>query len=546
MTQKLVLIEPDKFLPGTPPPPVILLHVMASVLGRDDISVEIVDYNLGETVDEHLSDPAVAVFGISARTGDCLLSAVEISRKIKRIRPDVPIVWGGIHVTSVPEEAIAEDFVDIVVRGDAEETLGELLTAVLDGRPLRNVKGILFKEGSEVVTTDRRSPTLVARPRRVPYEEVDLGRYDTATLWMNTSRGCPFGCLFCCNTAEPAGYRAVQGPRQVVADLQHYLRLLKPGFVFFTDYNFFVDPDRVRDIAGLLIEANLGVGWAAHIVASDVRKLSTEDLELLRESGCTYLTTGQDGSKELMQSVKKPCTHEQVETALERLSEAGIALVTNYIIGLPDETRDDVLSIVQDVKRREQAYSHPVNVYVFFGWPGTAIINRLDGSGYRVPRTMEQWSDVFLGNAGILRFHTRRHRRMVQTVYYIISILQKRPLAVFEVDPGSRLRDLKIAMLEVLKWVFASIARVRWRFEFFEWGFEWTILHALARVRHRMSQWACIRQVRRTVLRSRFAVTPEKAPPWVSSSSSPSGATAGASCATTGVPNTPGPWTPTK
>jgi anaerobic magnesium-protoporphyrin IX monomethyl ester cyclase len=484
--RKVILIEPDKLTSGRPMPPVPLLYLGAAIQHRDDVAWEIVDYNAGQTVQRFLHDPAVVLFGITARTGDSLVSASRVAREIKAACPDVPVVWGGPHVTSVPEEAIEEPFVDIVVVGDAEETLNELLTALIANRPLDGVNGILFRRDGRVVRTPKRAPVDLSRTPLLPYERLNLADYDTSLLWLNTSRGCPYRCEFCVNAVAPSGrYRGAMPAGQVVDHLRHYLGILKPQLVFFTDYNFFVDLERVREIAKRIIAERLTISWAGHVVAGDVARLAAEDLDLLRRSGCVSLVSGQDGSARLMEQVRKPSTHEQVEKALERLSSAGIEIIVNYIIGLPEETSDDLESVLRDIRTRGERFHQPLNVYVFFPWPGTPIVERIRNTPYSVQRGMEQWSDVFLGDARPLRFLSARHRRRVQTIYYVVALLHDKPLAVFAPPTTGPLREARTRALGLLRKALRAAAERRWRRNTFDWGVEIALLHSLAIVRHR-------------------------------------------------------------
>jgi anaerobic magnesium-protoporphyrin IX monomethyl ester cyclase len=489
---KIVLIEPGDVFEGKPYPPISLLTLVAAMSGRDDVACEIVDYRIGQTVEAFIPDPAVVAFGISSRTGDCLASAVSVARKIKARRPDAPVIWGGVHATCVPDETAREPFVDIVVRGDGEETLGEVITALVRGEAFDTVRGIVFKRQDRVVSTPGREPANLGRLPPLPYEMLDLTRYERDILWMNTSRGCPYSCQFCCNAIDP-GFRSAMPPDLVVEHLCRYKRLLEPASAFFGDYNFFADRERVLRIASGLVEAGAPIEWGAYIVAADACRLEEADLRLLRASGCTYLISGQDAARELMPTVRKPSTHEHVDAAIRRVSRAGILSVTNYIIGLPGESRADLLSVVDDMRARDARYGQPSNVFIFFAWPGTPIVSRLRAMHVEVARGMDAWSNVMLGDASRLRFLQARHRRLVQSIYYVTSLVRKQPVRVFSTPHPGRFFRTKTALLRALEHLCTTSALVRWRRGRFSWGVEWLLLHALARTRHALDRRRMLR-----------------------------------------------------
>ena len=120
-----------------------------------------------------------------------------------------------------------------------------------------------------------------------------------------------------------------------------------------------------------------------------------------------------------------------MDAAIRRVSRVGILSVTNYIIGLPGESRADLLSVVDDMRAREVRYGQPSNVFIFFAWPGTPIVSRLRAMHVEVARGMDAWSDVMLGDASRLRFLQARHRRLVESIYYVTVLVKKQPVRVF-------------------------------------------------------------------------------------------------------------------
>jgi len=84
-------------------------------------------------------------FGVSLLTGPMILDAIEISRTVKELRPDIPVIYGGWHPTLRTHETLQEPFVDIVVRHQGEATLVEILDRLRAGRPLDLVAGCWFK-----------------------------------------------------------------------------------------------------------------------------------------------------------------------------------------------------------------------------------------------------------------------------------------------------------------------------------------------------------------------------------------------------------------
>ncbi|MEK7817220.1 MAG: cobalamin-dependent protein, partial [Actinomycetota bacterium] len=112
--------------------------------------------------------------GVSAMTGNQLRGAIDYSKLAKELYPELPIVWGGYHPTLLPEQTLAEDYVDIVVRGQGEATFMELVRCLETGGSLGGVAGISYKEdGRQVANQPKRPEPLESLPP-YPYELLDV------------------------------------------------------------------------------------------------------------------------------------------------------------------------------------------------------------------------------------------------------------------------------------------------------------------------------------------------------------------------------------
>jgi radical SAM superfamily enzyme YgiQ (UPF0313 family) len=99
-----------------------------------------------------IADRALCV-GVTALTGPAVSDGLEFSAFVKQTRPDLPVIWGGWHTTFAAEQAMQDPRVDVVVRGMGERTFVEVARAIEAGRSMRDVLGIHFREGDEVLST---------------------------------------------------------------------------------------------------------------------------------------------------------------------------------------------------------------------------------------------------------------------------------------------------------------------------------------------------------------------------------------------------------
>jgi len=202
----VVLLQPT---PAKPPvkyytglyPPLALLTVAAPLV-EDGYSVKIVDQRCNPDWKRELLasiDDDTACVGISTLTGTQILYSLEASRLVKE-HTDVPIVWGGVHPSLLPEQTIRHPWIDFVVEGEGDHVLLTLVRRLLEGREDFTIPGLWFKRNGSISTTPPDPFLDLNTLPRIPFNIVDPSTYDLAdTICMVTSRGCFHRCGFCYN-----------------------------------------------------------------------------------------------------------------------------------------------------------------------------------------------------------------------------------------------------------------------------------------------------------------------------------------------------------
>ncbi|HTF72707.1 MAG TPA: cobalamin B12-binding domain-containing protein, partial [Edaphobacter sp.] len=144
----IILYHPRATRPRNRRLPLAVLALAAALEGKEEY--EIVDGNLEENATERIlqliDQHNVEVLGVSAMPGPQMVAAMETSREIRRLRPEVPICWGGYFPSIYPDAALNARYVDYVVRGQGEDTLLELLQALRGHRGFETIKGLLYKD----------------------------------------------------------------------------------------------------------------------------------------------------------------------------------------------------------------------------------------------------------------------------------------------------------------------------------------------------------------------------------------------------------------
>ena len=140
--REVLLVFPGKYNSPNPQVPLSLLH-LASFLIKGGYSVRIMDMRLENLTGFKIEKPLFV--GISSIHGSQIRYGLEFAKQVRSSDSSIPIVWGGVHPTLLPEQTVANELVDIVVRGEGEQTLLELADKFPENKPIDEVKGITFK-----------------------------------------------------------------------------------------------------------------------------------------------------------------------------------------------------------------------------------------------------------------------------------------------------------------------------------------------------------------------------------------------------------------
>lgn len=393
-------------------PPFGLLY-LASALEQAGFEAEII-HETGtpaniKKVLARLSAPEPLFVGLSILTGPSLLPSLAASRQIKEYTT-VPVVWGGVFPSMVPQDVLRSAFVDIVAIGEGEETVVELARhfAGKGRKPagLRRIRGIGYVEDGKMTINSARPiiPGLDLYPPA--WDHIDVERYffdyrkyysemgsrlpAGKTGVVMTSRGCPSRCSYCFNRfIYKRRYRA-HSVRHSVTEIEWLKRDHGISAVSFLDDNFFSDPKRA-----LKIVRDLGLPWNASLRADYATRFGEDFLGKLRESGCVELRIGaESGSQRILDLMEKDITVEDIRRSAELCRKHGIRALFNFMIGIPGEDWPDMLETFQlmdDLERMGDGVvaSGPL---VYLPWPGTSLFDSAVEKGFHRPERLEEWA----------------------------------------------------------------------------------------------------------------------------------------------------------
>ena len=354
-----------------------------------------------ERIENTIKEFKPDVIGITNLFSTQMKKALGVTERIKSVYPSAKIVVGGPHATTKPEEFLASSSIDIVVIGEGEITLANILD-YYDGKlDINQVQGVAYLKDSKLhVNPSEYIQDLDSIPYPA-YHLVDLERYfDFAMkgrgsrfydifyepkreISMVTSRGCPYECIFC-SIHPTMGYKfRYHSPEYVVGHIEFIIKKYGANFIHFEDDNLTLNQPRFENILDMIIEKGLKFGWdTPNGVRADA--LNFKLLEKAKLTGVRELRIAiESGNEEFLNKVvkKRMKLKNVVETAVN-CKKLNIPLSAFYIIGFPYETQEQIKQTLDYAYDMMKNYN--VKPHVNFAMPlvGTEMYEIAKEKGY--------------------------------------------------------------------------------------------------------------------------------------------------------------------
>jgi len=334
-----------------------ILDLSTSADGRDEL-------------ERFLDGRAFDVVGFTGTTENRFL-AWEWIALTRRMLPDAKIVVGGNHFTYTAEQTLeAIPDVDVVVRGEGEITLLELLRAWESGTGPGKVLGVSYRENGRIVHCPPRPFEKNIEPFLIREEALDdvvlpHGSYSPFMLMRNyeqeevralpihVGRGCPGKCVFCLYNKKLYRTRSVES---VLAEIQEKQQRYDCRTFHLQDPHLLKRRRFIKEFCRRLAEARLDIQWYAETRVD----IDVDLLERMRDAGCVSLDFGlESASEKVLRTLKKGITLDQARRVIERCASLGIRIKVFTMISLPDETPADARETLDFLKR----YRHQITSY---------------------------------------------------------------------------------------------------------------------------------------------------------------------------------------
>jgi radical SAM superfamily enzyme YgiQ (UPF0313 family) len=335
-------------------------------------------------------------------------AVVRLVQLIKAARPELTVILGGEHISSAPEFCLATSAADVLVLGEGEETIIELLAALDSGAGLSDIPGLAWRDGDALRVNARRRrrrdvdsipwPAWHLFDVRTYNEHHFVGGQDTrrVNLPLLATRGCPYQCTFC---SSPNMWSPVWIPRDPVAvvdEIEHHVKAFGAGSFPFQDLTAIIQKDWTVTFCKEILRRGLDVTWQFPS-GTRCEVIDAEVAGLMKRTQMVHISYApESGSEGTRQIIKKKMSTENLMNSIRASAEAGLNVAVFLIIGFPhddDESVSENLEFVREIRRLGVT---DLGIGYFFALPGTELFDSLYGAG-RVRLDRDYFAHILQG-----------------------------------------------------------------------------------------------------------------------------------------------------
>jgi len=403
---KITLIQPRVgHNPSYIHEPLNLGYIAAYLIerGYKDVNIHISAF---ETDKEIISDASeAAIVGFTA-TSPMMKHAEELAEKIKERSHETLIIFGGSHPSVLPENTLKNENIDVVVRGEGEITMLEIVRAVERESPFKGITGVSYKNKGDIIHNPNRE--LINDIDTIPFParnlmrqekflEIGYKKYGDRGAWVFSSRGCPYHCTYCASWRIWTRKWRARSPKNIINEIRELIDEFDVDRINFADDTFTISRKRVEEFCNLLKKENLQISWGCNVRVDNVDK---KLFEIMKSAGCTDVWIGaESGSPIILKDIKKGITFTQIKNAFKWSKEAGLKRRAYLMIGSPKESKETILQtekLVDEIKPDTLEFS------ILTPYPGCENYEMAKKGGY--VRDNVDWSkiDLFSSNCALM------------------------------------------------------------------------------------------------------------------------------------------------
>lgn len=393
-----------------------LINVPLSLLAlarmvRDDFDVKIIN---AVTDNDYKKDILKACsnalcLAVSSMTCHQIRDGLDVSKAVKKIYPGIPVIWGGYHPSSEPEQTLKNQYIDIVIRGQGEIPFREVVEKIRDKESLKGIRGVSYKENGKIIENEAGNFTPLNSFPALPYDMIDVElhvkgyKFAKRCIDYYSSIGCAAGCDFC---SEPLFCRrrwSGLDAETMVMELEYLAKTYNIDTFMIRDSDFFININRIQKLCRILIEKNLGIRLTS--VNGRMEHLSRVDNNVwasLGRAGIHEIFFGfESGLQEALDAMNKGSKTDQIRVCVDRCIKNDIDIRGSFMVGIPGvDSKEEVKRTFEEIHNIIYAYGisgklkHMDILLSFFTpYPHTKLYDASVRHGLKPLDTLEEWGD---------------------------------------------------------------------------------------------------------------------------------------------------------
>ena len=357
MSNRILLIRPPSENISSVLP--LGLMYLGSALKKKNCKIKILDLRLkknaysclNETIKKFKPD----IVGIGLLTVESK-SAHQIVKDVKAIDPDLMVIFGGPHCEAEPDLILKDNNIDILVIGEGENTVCELIDVFKYNGLLDKVNGIAYRDNGKTIKNRPREPIEDLNSLKLDYDLINVEDYfhfssshdylpsSKRFLPIFTSRGCPFECVYCHNIfGKKIRYMSAE---RVFTEIEFLYKKYNVEEFHFLDDSFNIDINRAKRIFDLICDSGMNVGITfPNGIRTDF--IDEELIHKMKKAGVYRVALGiESASERIIKMINKKSDINEIKVVTKKLNSSKISTGGFFMLGFPTETREEISNTI--------------------------------------------------------------------------------------------------------------------------------------------------------------------------------------------------------
>lgn len=286
------------------------------------------------------------ILGFNSRC-DTYPIVLNIARECKHLNPKNIIIIGGPQATFTDYETLKNfPFVDIIVKGEGELTLLELMNCIKENRGFEGIAGITYRENGKII--QNRPRNLIKDLDSLPFPAYSLikgyqpsaDELEYGWAYISAGRGCPYNCTFCSTSRMWQRCCRLRSPENILEEIIFLKKRYDINRFYLGHDNLLTNKEFVKKISGLLLQKKINIKWTC---STRIDSIDTELLEMMSLSGCERIFFGvESGSPKMQRFIKKNIKPSAVPEVIEECRKFNIFVLLSFVLGFPEERETDI------------------------------------------------------------------------------------------------------------------------------------------------------------------------------------------------------------